>query len=198
MKTINEELLSKWIDQCLSPAEQVEVDAALKDDPSLLAEVESLRALGSGLKAEFPVSQEPPYPDFFNTQLMNKIGQIAKEDTSSAPAPAAAADKLPWYSRIGLGWLPASALAAVLAFFAGTKMDKSPEVITVAQVADLPTVYAPGQKHDARIISDSSGEVTAIVMSGLDAIGDDVDFATANLSVVLPERYLISLERQTL
>ncbi len=191
MKVMTEELFCKWVDDCLTPEEQLVVDAAAKDDPSLLEEMASIRELNTQVKAEFPASIEPPYPDFFNTQVMNRIRD--EEKKISAPV---SSGKNPWWSKIGFGWVPASALAVVLAFFAGSRMNHFTDGPELAQKI-LPSVYTPEEKHGARVIADSQGDVAAIVMEGLDAIGDEVDFAEANASVALPERYLLSLQRNT-
>lgn len=188
---MTEELFSKWIDDCLTPDEQVIVDAALAEDPSLIEEVESARGLGDLMKSEFPASQEPMYPDFFNSQILNKVAQIDREGAAKT-----AEKSSPWWARIGFAWVPASGLAAVLAFFAGTKVNPPEQDADFAAATELPNVYTPGGNHKTRVVANAQGEVSVIVVEGLDAIGDDVDFATVGASAVLPERYLISQQRQ--
>jgi len=186
---MNEELFVKWIDGQLTDDERAIVDAAVKDDPSLLQEMESIRGVGIQLKEHFPASEEPPYPEFFNTQLMRRIAEEEK-------APARPAKKSPWWEKLSWGWIPASGLAMALAFFAGTKLQKS-AAEEVRAVASLPSVYTSQDSHEAEVIANESGEVSLIVMKGLDAIGDDVDFFSVSTSAVVPQRYLLAQERDS-
>jgi len=196
-KEQTEELFVKWVDGCLSDEEQSQLDELFAADPELEAELTGAREVGSVLQKEMPKSVEPPYPDFFNSQLMRKVDL---EIAAQRPAEKAAR----WWESFRWAWAPAGALALVLAFFAGQRM--SPQGGGgVAQnmpgensdaTAELPNVYFAEKSLTAEVIADSEGEVSAIVVQGIAAINDDIDFATADRTTSLPKRYLESEARR--
>ena len=53
-----------------------------------------------------------------------------------------------------------------------------------------------GEALDAEVIADFEGDVSAIVVNGLSAIRDDIDFVTVNTSASLPESYESSEARR--
>ena len=174
---MDKEHYNRWIDQTLEPEEEASMAAALAEEPALAKEMEDVRALGDLLRAEVPASVEPPHPDFFNHLIVSKV---EREMRLGAQKPA----KKAWWARLGYAWMPASALTAVLAFFAGAKMSSSPEqqVIALSTPPSSPQVYTIGEDYEAQVIADEGGQVEVIVMSGLADLRDDLDL-TASFSV---------------
>ena len=196
-KEQTEELFVKWVDGCLSDEEQRQLDELFADDPGLEAELKGAKEVSSMLQKEIPESVEPPYPDFFNSQLMRKVDL---EIAAQRPAEKAAR----WWESFRWAWAPAGALALVLAFFAGQRTVSQDTGGMANQVPaqkaetkeDLPNVYFAEKSLTAEVIADSSGEVSAIVVDGITAISDDIDFATADRTTSLPARYLESEARR--
>lgn len=147
------------------------------------------------MKAEIPASVEPPYGDFFNSQLMRKVDlQIESQ------RPVKKAER--WWQSFRWAWAPVGALALVLSFFAGHRV-AGPKAAMVAEIkmtqpvpSSLTTVYFTGEALDAEVISDSEGDVSVIVVNGLAAIRDDIDFATVTTSARLPESFSSSEARR--
>lgn len=178
-KERTEELFVKWVDNELTPNEQSELEAFLEDDSSLAEEFEGIRALTEEVSRSVPVSVEPPHGDFFNSQLMRKVDL---EIISKSPAKKAAR----WWQSLQWAWAPAGALALVLSFLAGHRYAGPVDGGAVANVmeqrleeATLPSVYFTDNELGAEVISDQSGQVSGIVVSGLSAVSDDLDFTTA-------------------
>ncbi len=194
-KEKTEELFVKWIDGLLTSEEEVQLAALVKDDPGIEAGLQEMKVFGETMKSEIPGSVEPPYGDFFNSKLMRKVDlQIQSQ------RPAKKAER--WRQSMRWAWAPAGALALVLSFFAGHRLAR-PADPGVAQVekrsdrmSELPTVYFTGESLEAKVISDSLGNVSAIVVNGLSAISDDIDFVTVNTSASLPESYESSEARR--
>ncbi|MEN8864516.1 MAG: hypothetical protein ABF381_02945 [Akkermansiaceae bacterium] len=182
-KEKTEELFVKWIDDQLTSEEGSQLDALFQADPDLKAVLTEMKALSKSVSAEVPVSVDPPYGDFFNSQLMRKVDLEIEART-----PAKKVER--WWESFRWAWAPVGALALVLSFFAGHRVARPAEV-PVAQgqkittkVESLPTVYFTGESLDAVVIADSDGDVSAIVVNGLSAIRDDIDFGMVTTSTV--------------
>ena len=118
-------------------------------------------------------------------------------------APAKQAER--WWQSLRWAWAPAGALALVLAFFAGQRLGK-PDGSGVAAIgqkvpaatAELPSFYFTSDRLNADVIADSEGQVSAIVVSGLDDLKDDLDLSTASVGPELkglPVNYVRSKVR---
>lgn len=176
-----EELIVKWVDHSLTGAEKAEFDAALEVEPSLQGEVQKMLEIKSLLETEIPSSVEPPYPDFFNSQLMRKI------DLNVAAQQPKAVVKRSWQA-LRFAWLPAAALALVLSFLAGQRLGDSPKSgSSIANTGHIPSVYFSEAHLEADVISDSDGDVSAILVDGLSELNDKGAFATATAG--LPVSY---------
>ena len=119
---------------------------------------------------ELPNSQEPPYPDFFNQQIMKSI----QEETSTA---AKASVSSPEKSGSIWRWLAAPLMAGSMAicFYLGTQFTGSPTSPTAKTVTSTPTVYTPDNGVQADIFVASNQQATVIVIEGLEDIPDDLD-----------------------
>jgi anti-sigma factor RsiW len=185
-KEKTEELFVKWIDGQLTPDEENELNALMEGDSQIEADLREMKQLTQALKGKVPSSVEPPYGDFFNSQLMRKV-DLQIESQSPARKAKRRWESLKW------AWVPVGAMALVLSFFAGHRIARPAEapviVAAVESGASLTTVYFAGDSLDAKVISDSNGDVSAIVVNGISAIRDDIDFVTVNTSASLPASY---------
>ncbi|YCM44195.1 hypothetical protein V2O64_23080 [Verrucomicrobiaceae bacterium 227] len=182
-KEKSEELYVKWVDGLLSPEEESQLATLMEESPELEAELSESRMVAEAVREGVSNSVEPPYGDFFNSQLMRKVDlEIASK------TPAKRAER--WWESLRWAWAPAGALALVLAFFAGHRIGKpiatDAGVAAVgpsapAAMADVPSVYFTSDQLNADVISGADGEVSAIVVTGLDDLKDDLDLSTASL-----------------
>jgi anti-sigma factor RsiW len=163
--------LALWLDDELIGPELASVEAWAATQPEQLAAREEIRRWRETVTANMAASVEPPYPDFFNSRILQAI----REQT---PAPALPAGKpFSWKS-----WLmPAAACAGMaLTFWAGTKTQAVPE-IEVARapraIAVDPVVYTPENGVDAECFTSSEASATVIVLNGITAIPDSTDFS---------------------
>lgn len=170
-----EELLTRWMDGVLTDVEQEELAPYLSKHPEMDAEREGFLRLRREIQTAIPASEEPPYPDFFNTHLERLIaeerGAVVEE-----PKPANGL----W--RMLSLWLAPAAAAVVLAFLAGMQLGNSRdggELMVAGPVA--PAVYSPIATVQAEAMQDESFGGTVIVLEGLEAIPNSVDlFQTAD------------------
>ncbi len=165
----DEVTLALWLDDELTGDELAAVEAWAASQPAQLAAREDIRCWRVTVSNAIPASEEPPYPDFFNTRILQAIGQ------SEVRKPEA---RVPfWRSWV----MPAAACAGMsLAFWVGTQsrvreidVAGAPRAIPVAE----PLVYAPEKGVDAELVTGPKAGLTVIVLNGVAAIPDSTDFS---------------------
>lgn len=170
----DETTLARWLDDDLVDAELAAFDASHPADATLLARRQELREWRATCAAAIPAEIEPAYPEFFNHRVVKAIGELKPKPL---PLRCTAAFWRAW-------WMPATAAAGmVLAFWLGTKTGGVPQVVmfanpdTVTVAVQQPTVYTPEHGVDAEWFSSSDAAATVIVLEGVDAIPDTLDFS---------------------
>ena len=182
-----EELIVKWVDHRLSDEESKQLDQAMEQDDSLRAQLDEMAQLKSAIQAEIPASVDPPYPDFFNSQLMRKI-----DLNVAAQQPKERVKR--WWQDLRWAWAPTAALSLVLAFLAGKRMS-DPELTPNVAESDLPSVYFSEENLQAEVISDSDGDVSAILVSGLSKLDDRGSFAVIAAAKTSEKELPVSYQR---
>ncbi len=171
--TPDEALLALWLDDELQGGDLARVEAWALTQPDQLAMREEIRAYRKMMAAAVPAEVEPPYPDFFNS----RIGKAIREDSARRQPVAAPPARSGGFWR---SWfLPASACAGMaLAFWVGTKTHDAPSgpVAGVDLPGEGPVYYTPEQGVNAEWIK-RTGNPTVIVLQGVNAIPDTLDFA---------------------
>lgn len=173
--TPDEALLALWLDDELTGDELARVESWAAGQPEQLAAREEIRAWRKTIAAAVPATEEPPYPDFFNSRIMRAIRELPVEKQEAAPVRA----KISFWS-----WLfPATAVAGMaLAFWVGTKShteSPSQSVVTNKPVKDvIPAWYTPEQGVNAEWAK-VRGSSNVIVLQGLSAIPDTQDFSAS-------------------
>ena len=191
-KDRREELLTRWMDGVLTDAEQAEFAPYLGDHPELEEERQGFLQMRGEIQSVIPASEEPPYPEFFNTHLERLIVEERGAVVEEAKPPGNVWRMLSWCLA------PAAAAAVVLAFLAGMRM--APEANLTAGIdagAVTPAVYSPVAAVEASALRDDSFGGTVIVLEGLDEIPSSVDlFQTADQADT-SDLYMISTGGQT-
>ena len=166
----DETSLALWLDDELTDGSLASVEAWAATQPEQLAAREEIRRWRATMASAFPASEEPPFPEFFNSRVIQTI-------RDSAPKPVA---KKPfsWNS-----WLmPLSACAGiVMAFWFGKQSQRpveydvsnAPKAIPVESV-----VYTPESGVEANWFASKEASATVIVLNGVAAIPDATDFST--------------------
>lgn len=171
----DETLLARWLEDDLEGAELAAFERDIADDAGRFAERERIRALKRDLATLLPSSVEPPYPDFFNSRIERAIRE------QSGPLAEPVARRSGWRAF----WMPATAVAGMaLAFWLGTKAGTRTEVVAApapppVEIAEAPQpgLYTPERGVDAEWFSSEDAEATVIVLEGVDAIPDSMDFS---------------------
>lgn len=164
----DETKLALWLDDELTGDELATMEAWAADIPEQLATREEVRSYRKTMAATLPASEEPPYPDFFLSRVNQGIRDLQAAEKPVAPASAAA----PFWKS----WLmPVAACAGmVLAFGVGRQSftDRSPLAVVPAA---KPALYTPEVGVDAEWFASSGA--TVIVLQGVSAIPDSMDFS---------------------
>ena len=129
-------------------------------------------ALSDEMMSSLPAETEPPYPEFFNSKLEQAI---LKESELVTPVGNTTPTESLWH-KLRAMVVPA-AIAALLAFYAGTQM-QSPEKGEDVMATDFnrSNVYVP-QEGVVAAVSEMSGS-TEIILDGLTPISDELDIVT--------------------
>lgn len=167
----DEAALALWLDDELTGEQLAAVEAWAAGQPEQLSAREDIRRWRATMAAAIPASEEPPFPEFFNSRVLQAIREQQPK--------AAAAVKRPfsWNS-----WLmPMAACAGmVMAFWIGKKsryatdyeVANAPRAIPVE-----PLVYTPESGVKAEWFSSAKASATVIVLNGVTAIPDAMDFS---------------------
>lgn len=170
----DEASLALWLDDELTDGSFASVEAWAATQPEKLAAREEIRRWRVTLSSAFPASEEPPFPEFFNSRVIQAIRDTAPKPVAKKP--------FSWNT-----WLmPLGACAGiVIAFWVGKQSQRpveydvsnAPKAIPVESV-----VYTPESGVEANWFVSKEASATVIVLNGVAAIPDATDFsATANL-----------------
>ncbi|MGL5017538.1 MAG: hypothetical protein ACRDBP_05355 [Luteolibacter sp.] len=167
----DEATLALWLDDELTGPEKSAVEAWALQHPEQLAAREDVRRWRATVAAAIPAAEEPPYPEFFNTKVLQAI-------RDQAPKPAAP-EKKPVFWK---SWLmPMAACAGMaLTFWVGTKSTSAPEINVAGAPRAIPVepvVYTPETGVNAELIASEDASATVVVLSGVTAIPDATDFS---------------------
>jgi|GEM_PF-306816 len=189
-----EELVHRWIDGELDPAENARLEKLFAEDPELLAEAKSLKSLHVDIGESLPVAVEPPYPDFFNSQIQKRI----VEDASRAASPVKEA-KSGIFSFFSLPWAVAAAalVAAVVALVGKPSGSESGSAFSGLELAaaehgrsSVSTTYAPVAGVTATSFFSEEAEATVIRLEGLDALDDSIGVDGQQAASYIPDANL--------
>ena len=163
--------LAMWLDDELEGEELAQVEAWAADQPEQLEAREQVREWRKMIGSSLPAAEEPPAPEFFNERIQHAIRE---SQNVAKPAKQQARGWNPI-------WIPLAACAGmVLAFWLGAMVQ--PEDNVPDSTADgTPHLYTPEQGVEAEWISSNDAEATVIVLNGVSAIPDEVDFTAVAL-----------------
>ncbi|MEO5916145.1 MAG: hypothetical protein ABIS50_18050 [Luteolibacter sp.] len=167
----DEATLALWLDDELTGEQLAAVESWAITQPDQMAAREEVRKWRTMMASAIPAAEEPPYPDFFNSRVLQAIRDSAPKTEPVRKRPFS------WNS-----WLmPLAACAGmVFAFWIGKKSSTAvnydvagaPKAIPVE-----PVVYTPEKGVDAEWFASARASATVIVLNGVAAIPDSTDFS---------------------
>ncbi|MGJ8675942.1 MAG: anti-sigma factor family protein [Akkermansiaceae bacterium] len=163
----NEATLTLWMDGELKGDELKYVELWVQEHPEILAERDAVQAMNQQISTHLPNSIEPPYPEFFNQQVLRQINQDNLDSQTTETKQKASFWQ--WFAA------PMAAAGMAACFFLGTQIKSSPEYNQSGKVAQYSSVYTPdGSVHADMFNSDEEG-ITVIVLEGLQDIPDELN-----------------------
>ena len=175
-----EDMLARWLEDGLDGEERAAFEASLDDAGRWRECRESVRAWRREVASVLPADEEPLYPEFFNHRIRQAIASAGQE--------AAPTQRQSWIQRWRHLWMPAGALTGMaLSFWLGMRSvppaanlagnsAPPPAPPQVEEIFQLPAVYTPERGVDAERFTSDGASATVIVLEGLDAVPDAVDF----------------------
>jgi anti-sigma factor RsiW len=158
-----EEKLTRWIDGTLSEADARAFEQELAADParaSFAREKTEAAALRALLREHLPTDREPPYPDFFNSQILRKI-RAEMDPVTADPGREGVLTAIRKWLRSP--WLIGAAAAAVIACLAIVSLAGPSHRTRVL------SVYSPEPHAIAHSFYASDASAVVIDVEGLDA-----------------------------
>ncbi|MEI7911626.1 MAG: hypothetical protein WCK77_18490 [Verrucomicrobiota bacterium] len=173
--------LARWLDDDLQGPELAAFESSVHADPALLARRQQRREWRATLAAAIPAVIEPAYPEFFNHRIAKAIREQWTTQPPARTTPPPARPAAAWWR---VWWMPATAVAGMtLAFWVGTKNGQVTRVVALADpasaplVVPAPAVYTPEHGVAAEAFTSPDAAATVIVLEGVDAIPDTLDFS---------------------
>jgi hypothetical protein len=177
MNKPDEKTLSSWLEGKLEGEELRKVDTWAETHAGELDEEFKCEigwcALNDELMASLPDSEEPPYPEFFNSKIQQAISEDSQSEVVSEPS------STPLWQKIRLMIAPA-AFAALVAFYAGTQMQNEKPADIPEVASEQSSVYVPNSGIVAAV--SESNDATEIILRGLTPISDELDIAAGDTS----------------
>lgn len=161
--------LSAWLDSALPPDEAQALDALLKHDPALQAELAGLMAANEAASAEFAAMLAAPVP----LSLARSIDQ--------APLPVAAPrQRLPAWAAIAAS-LVLLAIGAGGGFLVGQRTEAVAARDWIEDVAEYHAVYAAQSRHLVEVPASDSDHIRTWLTAQVGAPFDIPDLAAEGL-----------------
>ncbi len=170
--------LTLWLDDELKGEELAAVEAWAKDHPDQLAARDEIRRWRQMVSASVPAVEEPPAPEIFN----ERISRAIHDEHGLTTEHQAPKNIISWRTAL----MPLAACAGmVFAFWIGANNAPTGKPTTAGKPTSnsyyQPTVYTPETGVNAEWFTSAEASATVIVLDGVDAIPDSLDFsATAS------------------
>ena len=172
-----EEIITRWIDGELNEEDRAEFDELMKDDPEFCARGrQQAEGIGDAMRSEISNDVQPPYPDFFNSQIQKRIRQ---ESRQSSATNSASGFSVLWWLRSPLTW-GAAALFLIMLFSRNDQLSSGDGSYVVSTYAPDPKVKVERAEYD------DDAEATVIMLTGLDPIPDDVEIEGRDITAYEP------------
>jgi hypothetical protein len=157
--------LTRWLDHTPGAIPPENLDP--REAARLRADAASVADL---LRRHIPSSVDPPYPDFFNSQLLRKI----RHEQAPELAPPASRSGGIWSMLAGLlrsPWVATGATAAVTILAVATL--RSPGGVEAATGTRVLSVFSPEPNATARVQATRDEGAVIITLDGLEAFPAD-------------------------
>lgn len=170
----DEATITLWMDGELEGKALQNVEQWAQNHPELLTQREAIRAMNTEISSQIQKNIEPPYPDFFNQQVLRQIHQ---DQTTEAPVKSALKPSL--WQRLTI---PAIAAAMALCFVLGNQYGSNRNTTEANTAVQNSSVYTPDGNVSANMFESTDAESLVIVLDGLEDIPDEVEIVSLDNS----------------
>ena len=167
----DEATLALWLDDELEGEQLAALERWAMGHPEQIAARLETRRWRSMMASAIPAAVEPPYPEFFNSRIAQAIRQQTPKAVTSGKR---------WFVWPSLVAPLAACAGMVLAFWLGTKTQDPSEVDVTGALRAIPVeqlVYTPENGVNAELYASGQNSPTVIVLNGVRAIPDAMDFS---------------------
>ncbi len=160
----DEQELTRWLDGEMNAAQTASFEARLQSDPVLRAEAEAMRQLCADMKAHFPKVPEMSHPDFFNSQILERIAELDRAEMRQQEK------KFPWLAWLHRPWIVIAGAAALIILMGQVMFQDNS---TSDDATTVQSTYAPNSNIQPRAYHSNDANATVLELDGLEAIPAD-------------------------
>ncbi len=161
---LDEQELTRWLDGEMNAVETAAFEARLQLDPGLRAEAELMRQLCADVKAHFPKVEDVSHPEFFNSQILERIGELERAEIRQQEK------RSPWLAWLHRPWLVVAGAAAVIILVAQVMFQPDS---TADDATTVQSTYAPNGNIQPRTYHSNDANATVLELDGLEDIPAD-------------------------
>lgn len=167
--------LALWLDDELEGDELAAMEASCADNSELHARREEQRLWKQWMAQSVSAVEEPPHGEFFNARILRGIERETEEKAVVVKSSGGTTWRT-WF-------MPAAAAAGmVMAFQIGARTGQAPQVVDIdvsnapRAIPVEPILYTPENGVRAQWFNSTAADAFVIVLDGVPAIPDAVDF----------------------
>ncbi len=168
--------LALWLEDELEGEDLTAMEAFCAGNTGLLAQRGEHRAWKQWVSQSVPAWEDPPHGEFFNARILRHIERESEEKAVVSKSSGGWAWRA-WF-------MPAAAAAGmVIAFQLGARTQPAPQVVDIdvsnapRAIPVEPILYTPEKGVKARWFNSAEADAFVIVLEGVPAIPDAVDFS---------------------
>ncbi len=166
MNTTDEQELTRWLDGMMTATESQAFEVRLQADPVMNAEAQAMKQLCGQVHEHFPRMADVPHPDFFNSQIQERIRELDLADLRKQETAR------PWLHWLRQPWLSVAGATAVLLLVGVAVFQKD---IASESATTVNNMYAPDSQIQARAYHSAEADATVVVLEGVEEIPADKD-----------------------
>ncbi len=163
--------ITRWLDGAMTEAEKTAFQEEMQADPDLRNEISSMEELGGMIRNHASLKMPVPNPDFFNSQIQERITELQRTDERRKSATGGVAS---WFDWLRMPWAVAGAAALLALGLFMTLQEGKPQTQVIS-------FYAPNPAVKASVNYNAAAGATVLTLDGLNAFPDDKTIGGLNV-----------------
>ncbi len=164
--TIDEQELTRWLDSEMNPTDLVRFEAKLRNDPVMRSKAEAMQRLCSQVREHFPRVADVSHPDFFNSQIQERIRELDVADQREQEKVS------PWLRWMHRPWLVLAGTMALVLLIGQVVFQGGDDADTATTLLNT---YSPDANIRPRSYHSKDANATVLELDGVEDIPADAN-----------------------